>query len=418
MPVREVSRRAGTALLLVALLVLSAGCVGAGQGGTVPEPGPDDTGYRTVVDSRGVTVQVPEKIERVVTVSDGMVEGVMYRLGVEDTIVGVGSKCLQCVYNFTWPSVTGTPIVYEDGMNTAAYLNPNLMDLPLIGLSGQAINYESLAALNPDLVIIRLGDCTLRYDDENVQKTINTIESLGIPLIVLKSTHFTESADVSTLRDEIRIIGSAFGKETEASRMSAYLEEKIAFVTSRTQGIPDSDKPTVLVFGLSPTARKTGGAGVVYGLDTIEAHFIEDLVSAKNAYRDEAYFRTVSTEQALEINPDVIVLSTSYGFHPPEELYTAPYYQNIQELKAVKEKRVYSMPYTPCNCDKRLEYPLEVLIIAKAAYPNRFHDVDLAEWTTDFYMGLYGVDRQTAENLLEKQWLGWMLEDSDKDGRL
>ena len=98
-------------------------------------------------------------------------------------------------------------------MNTAAYLNPNLMDLPLIGLSGQAINYESLAALNPDLVIIRLGDCTLRYDDENVQKTINTIESLGIPLIVLKSTHFTESADVSTLRDEIRIIGSAFGKE-------------------------------------------------------------------------------------------------------------------------------------------------------------------------------------------------------------
>ena len=75
MPVREVSRRAGTALLLVALLVLSAGCVGAGQGGTVPEPGPDDTGYRTVVDSRGVTVQVPEKIERVVTVSDGMVEG-------------------------------------------------------------------------------------------------------------------------------------------------------------------------------------------------------------------------------------------------------------------------------------------------------------------------------------------------------
>ncbi|WP_265581126.1 ABC transporter substrate-binding protein [Methanofollis aquaemaris] len=416
MPERN-ARHASAALLLAVLLVLSAGCVGSGQGGTAAEPGDSgDESYRTVVDSRGVEVQVPTDIKRVVTVSDGMVEGVMYGLGVEDTIVGVGSTCLQRVYNFTWPSVTGTPIVYEDGMNTASYLNPKLMDLPLVGKSGQAINYESLAALNPDLVIIRLGDCTLRYDDENVQKTIDTIESLGIPLVVLKSSHFTESADVSTIQDEIRIIGLTFGKEAEASRMSAYLEEKIAFITDRTQGISESDRPTVLVFGLSPTARTKGGAGVVYGLDTIEARFIEDLVSAKNAYRDEAYFRTVSAEQVLAIDPDVIVLSTSYGFHPPEELYNAPYYQDLQELKAVKEKRVYSMPYTPCNCDKRLEYPLEVLILAKAAHPDRFDDVDLAEWTMDFYMGLYGVDRRTAENLLEKQWLGWMLEDSGKDG--
>jgi len=391
------------------LLVLSCICLVSATGWAAEET-------RTVVDGRGVEVQIPVEIERVVTVSDGLVEGVMYGLDVEDTIVGVGSKCLQSVYNFTWPSVTGTPIDYEDGMNTAAYLNPNLMNLPLIGLSGQAINYESLAALDPDLVIIRLGDCTLRYDDENVQKTIDTIESLGIPLLVLKSTHFTERADISTIQEEIQIIGSAFGKETEASRMGAFLEEKIAFVTNRTQGISESDKPAVLVLGLSPTARKTGGAGVVYGLDTIEAHFIEDLVSAKNAYRDDAYFKTVNTEQILAIDPDVIVLSTSYGFHPPEELHTAPYYQNLQELKAVEEKKVYSLPYTPCNCDKRLEYPLEVMIIAKAAYPDRFHDVDLAEWTEDFYMGLYGVDRQTSENLLERQWLGWMLEDSAGNG--
>ena len=407
MPMRGVPRRAATALLLAVLLVLSAGCVGAGQGGTVPEPGPDDNGYRTVVDSRGVAVEVPKNIERVVTVSDGLIESTMFVLGEDEKIIGVGSSCLQRVFNYTYPTVSGEAYEYRDGMNPVTYLSPRIRDLPRVGESGAAVNYETLAGLDPDLVILRVGSCTLRsMEDEGVQKTIRTIEALGIPVVVLKAHPCFDEPDLSTISDEIRIIGSVFGKEEKAGKLADYLESRTQMVIERTKDIPEAERPTVLIFGASPTSRKAGGAGNVKGTTTVESYFIEEIVHAKNAYRNTGS-PTVSAEQLLALDPDVIVLGTSNGYHPPEELYSAPYYRNVGELSAIKDRRVSSFPWEPCNCAKRLEYPIDVMVIAKAAYPERFADVDLAEWLLEFYENVYGVDRATAESLRSAQWMDW-----------
>jgi iron complex transport system substrate-binding protein len=56
---------------------------------------------RTVVDGRGVAVTIPAEIDRVVTVSAGIIEGTMYVLGEAEKIVGVGSVCSQKVSNYT-----------------------------------------------------------------------------------------------------------------------------------------------------------------------------------------------------------------------------------------------------------------------------------------------------------------------------
>jgi iron complex transport system substrate-binding protein len=50
------------------------------------------------------------------------------------------------------------------------------------------------------------------------------------------------------------------------------------------------------------------------------------------------------------------------------------------------------------------------MVIAKAAYPERFSDIDLNEWLLTFYQNLYSVDRQTAEGLREIQWMDWVAE--------
>lgn len=178
----------------------------------------------------------------------------------------------------------------------------------------------------------------------------------------------------------------------------------------RTKDIPDEEKPRVLMLGLSPETRGEGGAGDVMGLDTIESYFIEDIVNARNAYQENGYYKVLSAEHVLALNPDVIVLSTDFGYHPPRELYEAPYYQNLQELDAVKNKRVTALPWSPCNCDKRLEYPIDVMVITKAAYPERFQDIDLGEWLLDFYQNVYNVDRKTAEGLRSAQWMDWTVE--------
>lgn len=393
-------------------VILCAGCTQPatqGEKAGVVKTDSSIPGYKTVVDSRGVAVKVPTDIRRVVTISDGLVEGAMIRFGVQETLVGVGSSCIQRNFSYVFPSVKGKNVTYVRGMNPVLYLDPGIANLPRIGESSVALNYETLAGLKPDVVILRLGDCTLRYpDDENVKKSISTIESLNIPLVVTYGPNAYKTATVSGITDEIRIIGEVFGKEAEAKKMSDYLEGQVNMIKQRTRDIPDSSKPRVLILGLSPTARSQGGAGQVFGTGTIESFFIEDLVNAKNSYQDSgSSFKTLSAEQILANDPDKIVLCTANGYHPPMELYEAPYYQNLQELSAVRNKQVSALPWTPCNCGKRLEYPIDVMVIAKSSYPEKFSDIELSDWLIQFYENLYGVNETTAKDLRSVQWMDW-----------
>jgi iron complex transport system substrate-binding protein len=88
----------------------------------------------------------------------------------------------------------------------------------------------------------------------------------------------------------------------------------------------------------------------------------------------------------------------------------APYYVNLQELRAVKDKRVYAMPWTPMNCARRVEYPIDLLIIAKAAYPDKFQDIKINQFALDFYKKVYGVNDTVARELRSNQWLDWTVD--------
>jgi iron complex transport system substrate-binding protein len=366
-------------------------------------------GFITVRDQRGVDVKVPKTINRVVTISDGMIEGVMTRLKVADKIVGLGSGCIPKIWSYTYPTLDTDTFAYHDGINTVTYLNPGLMDLPLIARSGTGINYEELASLAPDVVIVRTGSCSLMGGKDVIEKGIRMIESLGIPLVVLHGPNTFDKPDLGTMGEEIRIIGRVFQQSTAANELATFLEQSIAFVRERTCDIPEADKKEILLLGLSPKARSQGGAGHAKGQDTIQTHLLQKYVNANNAYKGSGAWGILNTGQLLALDPDVIILVTCWGYHPPRELYEAPYYQNLQEMTAVRNRAISALPWTPCNCEKRLEYPIDVMVMAKAAYPERFQDIDLAEWLLAFYRNLYGVDQNTAKELRACQWMDWTL---------
>ena len=362
---------------------------------------------RTIVDSRGIAVTIPEEIERVVTISDGLVETVMFLLGEDKKIVGVGGYGFkQILFNYSFTAADGKIYEYRDGMYPVTYLSSWIQKVPQVRVpSGSAINYETLAGFDPDLVIFRVGICPYRsMKDEGVQKTIRTIEGLGIPVVVLMGDSCFDEPTLSTISNEIRIIGKVFGKEEEAGTLADYLEAQTQMVFERTEDIPEAERPSVLVFSASASARKNGGSGSVSGIDMIDSYFIEKIVHAKNAFRDTGN-PILSAEQLLALDPDVIILGTYTPY--PEELYLAPYYQNLGELSAVKNRRISSFPCGFCNCAKRIEYPIEVMVIAKAAYPERFSDIDLGEWLLDFYKNVYDVDDDTAKALRSAQWMDW-----------
>jgi iron complex transport system substrate-binding protein len=395
-------------LVILIVMIITSGCTGQPGGGTGTG---DEIPSRSVIDSRGVAVRVPQEIGRVVTIDDGFSLEVMTVMGEADKLVGVGSRTYEEIDTYTYESVFGGNHTYTNGMNTMAYLHPRTRTLPVIAEFEGGVNYEALAGLKPDVVIVRLGSCTFWVNDENVKKSVERMESLGIPVIVLYGTDFYEQPDLSTMYDEIRIIGDLFGKEQDADRLVTLLSGEIGTIQSRTENISETEKPSVLYLGLASVARDEGGAGNTVSLTSYESWTLENIINARNAFRQEAgYWHVVSAEQILAMDPDVIILPTDWGYHPVEEIYEAPYYQNLRELKAVRNHRVTSLPFTPYDCAKRLEYPVELMVIAKAAYPERFSDIDLNEWLLTFYQNLYGVDRQTAEGLREIQWMDWVAE--------
>jgi iron complex transport system substrate-binding protein len=369
---------------------------------------------RTITDMRGKEIQLPANIERVVTIDNGLVEGVMTILGESDKIVGLGSKFGVSSQNFT--SVTNGNYSYKNGMNPVRYLNPKLANLPLVAAESTGINYETLAGLKPDVVIIRSGSCAASWgiNEESLKKNAEPIEKMGIPTVVVNAPPFYDHPNLSTISEEIRVIGQVFGKEERAKKLVDYLDNIVNMIKERTADVQEKDKPKVLALGLAPQSRSAGGAGNVRG--AIIAYYIENVSNAINAYTATRYVSNsvvLSGEQVFALDPDIIILPTSSGYHPPSELYSAPYYQNLQELRAVKNRSVYALALTGSNCDaSRLEYPIDLMIIAKACYPNRFNDIKINEWVLDFYSGLYGVDKETAKELRSAQWLNWTVEEN------
>lgn len=361
----------------------------------------------SVTDFRGKTVDIPEQINRVITISDGLVESVMARLGQAHKIVALGSACLPQVWEYDIPGHEGKTHSFKTSMNPVTYIHPGLKVLPLVTRYGVGINYEKVAGLDPDLIIIRKGSCSLSQSCDVLKKKMELLASLGIPLVVLHGPNTLDKPDITSISREIMLLGRVFQKETEARELAQYLESCVAFVRKKTAGVPIEQRKKLLLLGLSPKARNQGGAAHVKGTDTLQSFFLDKIVHAENAYEASGAWDILSTEQVLALDPDVIVLVTAWGYHPPEELYEAPYYKGLSQMRAVKNRMVTALPWTPCNCEKRLEYPIDIMVMAKAAYPELFSDIKLGTWLTGFYQNVYKVNEKTADELVSRQWMDW-----------
>ena len=397
-------------LIIAASLFAASGCrPSEGQQSLAGLDSATDTpAGRVVTDMRGVAVRVPGRITRVATISDGFVEAVMSRLGTIRTLVALGSSSQQRTWAYSYPTRDGQPYSLADGMGTMRTLHPWIADLPCASrTSGDAIKHETIAAARPQVVILRVGDCTVGTAPDVVSRTTGVFEAMGIPVIVLRSPADYRGQGLDTLRAEIEVLGRLFDAEREASALAGELRAAEAMVQSRVRDVPDGAKPRVLYLGLASNARSSGGAAYVWGTDSAESWMIERIVGARNAYRGPGSRVLLNAEQILALDPDVIFLPTSAGFHPPRELAEAPYFNELQRLQAVREKRVYPLPWTPMNCARRLEYPLDLLVMAKGAYPDRFRDIAVHEWALAFYQRTYRVDADQARALRAAQWLDW-----------
>lgn len=171
----KISRRHFLIGTLVGTTAVSLAACGPGRGATPDGPS------RTVVDVEGTEVEVPEFPQRVVTLSEPTLDGLL-ALGV--TPVG---------------TVTGR------GQSTVSpYLQERAADIPLLGAVAQP-NYEAIGEAKPDLILV---DGT----------SINNNETAIGTLRMIAPTVYTGYAG-GDWRDNLRLVAAAMNMEQQGEEV-------------------------------------------------------------------------------------------------------------------------------------------------------------------------------------------------------
>jgi iron complex transport system substrate-binding protein len=167
------------------------------------------------------------------------------------------------------------------------------------------------------VVITRVGDTNV---DEEQQLT-------GIPYCAVSK------APTSSYATTIRLIGQLVGQKKRADEMADFWAKTIQSVEDRAAKAPW--RPRVLYTGKNGDSLSAPGRNTVFGstLDTAGGQSVGDQLPSAFASKE---INTVTLEQILEWNPDVIIAS---GAAARNKIMTDPQWRT---LKAVQARRVYA----------------------------------------------------------------------------
>ena len=318
--------RRGYLLLLFGILFFLSGC---GEKPAAEAPG----GY-DVVDDRGRTIHFDAKPQHVYgnTLS---LEEVLLDLLPPERIAAVSPPTLDPEY-----SLAADKAARVAG-RVPAYPGP-----------------EPIAALQPDLIFAQL-----RARPE----TIATLEEMGFKVFCMEVP-----TNLDMVRKRLRQMSEAVGEPERGQALLAELDEKVAYVKSRTAGIPPEKRRVLLGFSSMGAFGHPDGlfhdicrqSGVINGAARIHM----------------AYGSHLSDEQILQIDPDIMMFvddgaANDYGGQIRDRVLGDP---ALQTAKAVKNRRFFFLKdrYRASNTQHMGDAILE---IARNVYPESFTESETAK---------------------------------------
>jgi iron complex transport system substrate-binding protein len=362
---------------VVAVAILSAACSGGeGSADTVETTGDNaQSDTRTVIDHWEREIELPTSVDRVVVMEwEGLVAKSMHLFGVDEAIVGVDTATARQPYR--------------------THLIPAIEGAVDIGSAWSGINYEELAALEPDVVFLE----SWQASEENLemhQVEVDKIEALGIPVIVFVSPSNFEEPNIDTAWEHIEIVGQVFGVEDQATELVASLEERLDLIRERTGQLTEDEKADVVLFATIDN---------IMGERSIQSYFLTEIVNANNL-AGPGTFITVSEEQLLGLDPDVLVVLGHDGYLDLERITSGEQvglnWANLQELDAIADGRMVSLGYDEWRAT--IETPVALLKMAAAIYPELFEDIDVEAEELRLYQEVYGLDGDEAMRAIEAQ---------------
>lgn len=310
---------------------------------------------RTITDSKGRVVEIPDEVKSIVCVGVGALRYTCY-MGAQDLVVAVEDcekeAVISRLYNY---------------VNIDKFKN-----LPVIGTNGNPFA-EEIIKVAPDVIVMSKSASVEADDLQN--KT-------GTPVVVIPGSDTTlDDAAYET----IRILGELYGKEDRAAELKTYLDGIKKDLSDRTKNIPDSDKPSVYVGGVSFKGH--------HGFEGTEAGYGPlALIGAKNLAdtTDKTGAFNIDLEKVLSWDPDIILLDFN-GMNLIKEDYAKnPAYYNA--LKAVKEGKVYSQISFRSNASNLETALADAYYAACVIYPEQFKDIDPIAKAGEIFEKLLGTN--------------------------
>ena len=349
-----------TFILAACLILVLVGCGGTNNStnntsDSTSDPSQTEEGTRTITDSTGRTVTIPETVESIVCVNVGALRYTCY-MQAQDLVVGVEDyeqePTMSRLYN---------------------YVNfDQFSSLPVIGSNGEHYP-EAIISANPDVIIMSAAESK---DADDLQ------DKTGIPVVVVPGSDTTLDDNAY---ETIRLMGEVYGKEDRAEELTNYLDSVKADLETRTVDIPDADKPTVYVGGVSFKGHHGfEGTEANYGpFVLIHANNLADTTGQSGAF-------DIDTEQVLAWDPDVIFLDFNGMALINEDYAKNPDF--YQGLTAVREGRVYSQISFRSSASNLETALADAYYAATILYPEQFADIDPVEKAGEIFTALLGTN--------------------------
>lgn len=330
----------------------------------------------TVIDDRGVEVEIKKGTERIATFPLPHPHIIAAIDGSVDKIIGASSMSVSAARI----SVLGT--VY-----------PGLLDVETGYLDGQSLNVEELAKVNPDV-----------FFTDSVLEGMENLEATGIPVIYLglkKEILSYQGSDLEvysprvTMDNWVDITAQVLGKnESSASEIAQVWKDTEKEVEDKLASIPADEQVKVLIM-FKTKAMAVAGKGTFghYWIARTGGINAADEVSGKHP----AMTKTGNFEDIMKWNPDVIYLSNFEDTMPDDIFSNKIDGQDWSGIEAVKNGRVHRIPlgiyrwYPPS-----LDGPLMLKWMAQKNYPELF-DYDMAEELKAYFKKFHHYELSDAE---------------------
>jgi iron complex transport system substrate-binding protein len=260
------------------------------------------------------------------------------------------------------------------------FLPEGVEELPYLGTihNNGEIDRESLLTEDIDIMFSISGVGLTR---QNISEAESLQAQTGIPCVLVDGSF-------DKIPRAFRFLGDILGREARAEELAAYCERSYESVRSVVETIPADERITVY-YAEGPEGLQTEPETSQHMLGFLEAGA---LCAAKC---DETYgggMTDVSLEQVLEWDPEVIVAwDTNIRGGAYEDILTNPAWQ---EIKAVKDRRVYAMPNEPwawCDRPPGVNRIIGIHWMANLLYPD-VYDVDIKEVVREFFKVMYGKE--------------------------